>query len=165
MKKKHVLIFSTFLLFILAQSTNLHAQKKGKSIKWTTFDNLSSKKMTIVFIYKKEDGWARRMERVTFKDPSIIKYGNKEFNFAKLETTDDASKISSLGITFESSPTIVFLDKDEKVLKTISGYIVTKDFETITKYFGEEVYKEKAWEEFCKEHNRENKRFSALDKQ
>ena len=148
MKKKHVLFFSAFLLLMFAQSTNIYAQKKGKSIKWTTMDNLSSKKMTMVFIYKKDCRWCSRMEAMTFSDAAIIKYNNKKFNCVKLEATADASEISRLGIALEGYPTTVFLNKEEELIQAIPGYIVAKDFEDITKYFGEEAYKEKTWEEY-----------------
>lgn len=108
MKKKHVLFFSAFLLLMFAQFSTLHAQ-----IKWTTFDKMSSKKMTAVFITASKEisspsnpevpstnsnsgvrstnewcRWAARMEQVTFKDKKVVKYGNKKFNFAQLDAVE-----------------------------------------------------------------------------
>ena len=169
MKKKHVLFFSAFLLLMFAQFSTLHAQKQ---IKWTTFDKLSSKKMTVVLLYTSWDGWARRMENVTLSDAQIIKYGNKNFNFVRFDI-ESKKAITYQGVTYRfdakdgqrgrhelakklyngktPSPVTVILNENQELVQAIPGYITTEDFDTILHHFGEESYKKESWEEFIEE--------------
>jgi len=165
MKKKHVFFFSAFLLLMLTQFSSLHAQ-----IKWTTPDNLSDKKMTVVVIYTQWDGWSKRMDQ-NYLDKKIAKYAGKKFNFPRLNVRSRI-QIKFKGETYKfdakdgtrgrhelvkklagddrTIPMIVILDENQEVIQAISGYYDKKDFDAIMKYFGEGTYKTQPWEEFKK---------------
>ena len=190
MKKKHLLFFSSLLFLMFTQLSSLHAQ-----IKWTTFDNMSSKKMNVVFItaskeitnsstsdpsnpttrYSTEwDGWTRRMQQGTFSDKKVAKYGNKKYNFLRLDAVErqtinfkgkdyryDANdgpngrhELSKLLMGDKMKvPMTVILDKNQEVLKRISGFLSSKDLEAILKYYEEGTSKKQTWDDFIKEKN------------
>ena len=137
--------------------------------------------MTVVVIYTAWDGWSRRMDKMVYSDPKIIKYGNKNFNFVRLDA-ESRKAITFKGKTyrFDSSignrgrhelatelskgdfsiPMIVILDENQEIIQTVPNYIEKKDFDAIMKYFGEETYKEKTWDEYKKEYGVQNQGLS-----
>ena len=170
-KKKHVLFFCTFLLLMFAQSSNLYAQKIPKNLKWTTFDKLSSKKMTVVLLYTVWDVSFNRMERMALSDPKIVKYGNKKLNFVRFDI-EHKKPITYQGVTYHfdakdgnrgrhelakklcngehSIPVVVILNEEQEITQAIPNYIETKDFDAIIHYYAEDTYKKQPWEEFEK---------------
>jgi len=62
----------------------------------------------------------------------------KELPWLKTEYLDfdgDAQKVAELGIHSETLPTFIFFDKNNNILKTLTGEIPKKDLiETIKKY-------------------------------
>ncbi len=48
-----------------------------------------------------------------------------------------------------SYPTVVFLDKDMKMLSRVPGYQKVKPFMQIARYFGDNVYKEQDWKSYA----------------
>ena len=184
MKLKHTLLFSFLLFAIVIISPSCTSTDTG--MRWTTFDKISSKKgQKMVFIELKTSwcGWCRRMENVTFDDPTVSKYMNK--NFFNIQFDAESRKnINFLGKTYrfnsadgsrgrhslakalmedsekQGYPTVAFLDENYNLIQSIPGYIAAKDFEVIMHYFGDKEYETKTWAAFVKEYNVGNQGFS-----
>ena len=57
-------------------------ERDNQDVKWTTFDKIASKKgkkMVFIELYTPWCRWCGRMEKITFSDPAIAKYMNKNF--------------------------------------------------------------------------------------
>lgn len=158
MKTNYSFFFSFFVLLLLNQLPNPNAiDGKDKDINWITLSELSTKKMTFVYIYKEGEGASNRMYNTVFNNPEIIKYGNKKFNFVKLNAETQLDEINHLGISLQEFPTTVILNKDEIILQDIRGFITLGDFSAMMNYYGEESYKNNTWKEFQKKFKEKNK--------
>ena len=163
MKTKYPFFFSFFVLLLISQLPNPNAiDGKDKAINWTALDNLSSKKMTIIYIYKKDNQSSNRMYNTTFMNAEIIKYGNKKFNFVKLDADSQVAAINNLGITLQEYPTTIILDRNQIILQDIAGYLSIEEFDVMMNYYGEEAYKEKTWKAFQKKYKEENDNASPM---
>lgn len=144
------------------------------TMKWTTFEKISDKqgqKMVFVELYTSWCGWCRRMENVTFNDPTVAKYMNKNFYNIQLDA-ESRKTINFLGKSYrfnsadgsrgrhalakalmqdsekQGYPTVVFLDENYNLIQAIPGYITAKDFEAIMHYFGDGHYQSMTWTDF-----------------
>ena len=173
MKAKHLLLLSCTLsifLFVGCDSVG----DSGDAIKWTSFDKIADKqgqKMIFIELYTPWCGWCRRMENVTFNDPTVAKYMNKNFYNIQFDA-EDRRPIKFLGKNYrfdaadgsrgrhslakalmtdsekQGYPTVVFLDENYNLIQAIPGYISAKDFEAIMRYFGDGHYKTTTWTDF-----------------
>lgn len=162
----------------------------GDGMKWTTFDKIEGKeggqKMVFIELYTPWCGWCRRMENVTFDDPTVSKYMNKRFHNIKIDA-EDRRPITFLGKTYrfdskdgsrgrhalakalmqdsdkQGYPTVAFLDENYNLIQAIPGYITARDFEAIMHYFGDGHYKTKTWAVFVKEYDLNSQGGSPLD--
>ncbi len=178
MKLKHTLLYS-FLLFAVVVISPSCVDQNSQGMKWTTFDKIANKqgqKMVFIELYTSWCGWCRRMENVTFNDPTVSKYMNKNFHNIQFDA-EIRKSINFLGKTYrfnsadgsrgrhslakalmqdsekQGYPTVAFLDENYNLIQAIPGYIVAKDFEVIMHYFGDKNYKTKTWTKFVKEYN------------
>ncbi|MFB6307456.1 MAG: thioredoxin family protein [Flavobacteriales bacterium] len=164
-----------FLLFVYVIIFDVNAQgkhKKGK-IHWLKWEEMVKKNMknprsdkkVLIKVYTDWCGWCKKMDKTTFRDPSIVNYINKNYYPVKLDAEmkrdvlfggDTLKFIANKGRNGYhqlaakllrgkmSYPTTVFLDfknKNVKYLSKIGGYQGPKKMEPILHFIDKEKYK------------------------
>ncbi|QMU64644.1 MAG: DUF255 domain-containing protein [Flavobacteriaceae bacterium] len=159
-----VLIISLFAVSVTAQEVNWVSFEKAIEL------NKKEKRFILLDIYTDWCGWCKKMDKTTYKNKVVVDYINKYFYAVKLDgegkkdivykeytfkyRQERRSKFHELAASLLngklSYPTTVFMDKDEKLLDRIPGYLDTKTMEQIINYFGQEKYKTQKWDDFVK---------------
>ena len=161
------------ILVLLFTFSSLKAQEE---IKWLSFEkaielNSKNPKYIIVDVYTTWCGWCKKLDKVTYKNDSIIKYINDNFYAVKLDG-EGKEDITHKGYTFKykeegktkyhefaatimngklSYPTTVILGKNEKLLDRIPGFLDEKTMEKVLAFFATEKYKTDKWQDFEKD--------------
>jgi thioredoxin-related protein len=110
------------------------------------------------------------MDKTTFSDSLVQKYGKEKFYFVKLNAEDQNSIIfkekvfrynaqmqaNELAVQLLNGqmgyPTLVFLDEKSTPIQTFGSYMDAKQFLMLLHYFGDNAYrKKKSLDEFAKE--------------
>ena len=167
--------YLAFALIIMGFSV-LFAQNsadKTEKIKWLTWEAAMTKmdaqpRKVMVDVYTDWCGWCKRMDASTFRHPDIVQYVNDNYYAVKLDAEQKLTiKFKGKAYNFVpngrrgyhelsaelmngrmSYPTIVYLDEGKSVLQAIPGFKQAKDQDMILKYWGDNAYKEVAWETF-----------------
>jgi thioredoxin-related protein len=165
MKTKLALILVPVL--IISVSVLIFSSSAGE-LKWHSFDsaialNKSNKKKIIIDVYTNWCGWCKKMDSSTYKDAEIINYLDKKYLAVKLNAESD-SKLFYEGVNYTEQqfsgaigitgyPATVFMDENCKIITIVPGYLQPKQFLSIAKYFGEDVYKTQSFDEYIKKQN------------
>lgn len=165
---KRIIILSSIFTLIISSS---YSQTKTETINWMSFEEAltkSSKEPKKIFmdIYTEWCGWCKKMDKSTFVDPEVVAYLNKHFYAVKLdaETKDTitykskdymyvtdykANEIAAYLLNGQMGyPTAVYLDEKNDPITAVPGYYTSEQLMPILKYFGEDIYKTKKWEEY-----------------
>lgn len=168
MKKK--VIFPALLLMLFSLG-GLRAQE----LKWMTWDEAvalasteKNPKKVFIDVYTDWCGWCKRMDQDTFQNPEVAAYMSENFYMVKLDG-EQKEPIVYKGQTYTfvpqgrngyhqlaaallqgrlSYPTVVFLDENLQMLSPVPGYQKPDAFLKVARYFGDNVYKEKDWENY-----------------
>ncbi len=117
---KKILIIVAFLATSLFASMNWVGELED------AYDKAESgHKIVMVILTQKHCPACEYMENVVLKNDKVIKEFNKNFLAVKLDIHED---YVPLELKHFATPTIYFLDSDEKILKRINGYENEKDF-------------------------------------
>jgi thioredoxin-related protein len=151
--------------------------QEPKEIQWMSFEEAAkrsekSPRKIVIDIYTSWCGWCKRLDATTYQDPEVIKYINKKFYAVKLDaeikdtirfkdkifTYIPERKANELALSLlngsMSYPSTVFLDEKFSMLAPVPGYHDAREMlELFLKYFGDEIYKTKKWEDYQKEYN------------
>jgi thioredoxin-related protein len=143
-----------------------------ESIKWMSFEEAvtrSRQKPRKIFIdvYTSWCGWCKKMDKTTFAEDSVISYMNANYYAVKLdaETKDTIHfnekhfvyqpeyKANELAISLLSGkmgyPSYVFLDENFGMLTPpVQSYMTKEDLMPLLTFFGDNIYKNKTWEEY-----------------
>lgn len=150
-------------------------QNQVAGIQWMSLEDAmqaqkKAPKKVIIDLYTDWCGWCKKMEGSTFNDPFIINYINKNFYAVKLNG-EQKEAITFKGKTYENAminnrnthqlawdlgsvnnrlgyPTIVVLDEDMNKLSAFPGYKDVDAMEVLMKYFAENTYKTKNWQDY-----------------
>jgi len=159
------------LIGLMILSTN------AQEVKWISWEEAAklgqtdvTPKKVFIDIYTDWCGWCKKMDKDTFQDPQVAAYMAKNYYMVKMDG-EGKDPIEFQGKTFKfvksgrsgyhefaaalmqgnmSYPTTVFLDENLKMLSPVPGYQKPDTFLQIAKYFGENIYKEKDWQEYAK---------------
>lgn len=165
--------FAILLLLSLAAITN--AQEK---IQWMSIEEAyaltlteSTPKKIFIDVYTDWCGWCKRMDKATFQNPEVAAYMNEHYYNVKFDAEQKES-IEILGNTFEfvpqgnrgyhelaaallngkmSYPTVIFMNGKFEMLSPVPGYQEAGPFMNIAKYFGDNIYTEKSWQDYSQQ--------------
>jgi len=146
-----------------------------EAIQWLTWEQMLEKSKTqkrkvVVDVYTDWCGWCKKMDATTFSDPCLAKYINQTYYAVKFDAEQKqdivfkdktykfvkngmrgyhelAAEITRGQLSF---PTVVFLDEKMDVIQAIPGFRNTKEFETISTYFGRNEHLKTPWETYQK---------------
>lgn len=145
----------------------------ASKVKWYTFEEAvklsqTTPKKIFIDVYTDWCGWCKRMDRDTFTDSAtaaylntyyypvklnaeqkdVINFAGKQFNY-KTEYKANELAVSLLQGQM-SFPSTVFLDEKFGMLTVVPGYQTPDGFKPILRYFGENHYLTKKWDEYQK---------------
>ncbi|SFT07193.1 Thioredoxin-related protein [Zhouia amylolytica] len=175
MKMKFIL--TAFLTCFIALSTSSF-KNNATEIEWMSWEEAIKKSETdknpkkiFIDVYTDWCGWCKKMDKDTFNHSEVASYMNDNFYMVKLDG-EGKEDIEYKGNTFKyvssgkrgyhelaasllqgrlSYPTVVFLDENQKMLSPVPGYKKPKEFLMIAKFFGDNIYLDKTWDEYQKE--------------
>ena len=111
------------------------------------------------------------MDKATFQKPEVAAYMNEHYYNVKFDAEQKES-IEMLGNTFKfipqgnrgyhelaaallngkmSYPTVVFMNPKFEMLSPVPGYQEAGPFMNIAKYFGDNIYTEKSWQDYSQQ--------------
>ncbi len=161
------LVLTICLLFVFSVN--------AQDIQWLSWEeavaltqNEGNTKKVFVDVYTDWCGWCKKMDKDTFQNPEVAQYMQENFYMVKFDAEGKAP-IEFDGRTFKyvpsgrkgyhelaaallqnrmSYPTVVFLDKDLKMLSPVPGYQKAKPFLKIARFFGDDIYKDQDWNSY-----------------
>jgi thioredoxin-related protein len=162
-------IFTSVLLLLFAFTIN------AQQVDWLTWDeavaltqNEGNTKKVFIDVYTDWCGWCKKMDKDTFQNPKVAAYMNEHYLMVKMDG-EGKEPLELNGKTFNyvpsgkrgyhelaaallqgklSYPTVVFLDKDLKMLSPVPGYQKVEPFMQIARYFGDDIYKTQDWKTY-----------------
>ncbi len=179
--KKHILILILFLNSSIFCEN--FAQKKTNEINWYSLEEAESLQKTkprviMIDFYTDWCGWCKKLDKLTYKNDSIIKYINSNFYPVKFNA-EEKDSVKYLGKVYGSKkrgkkflndfavklldgklsyPSIIYLDENFKKIG-VHGYTESKDLFIILTYFAEKIYKNTSFEEYKKFYIKTKKSF------
>jgi len=171
MMKKGV-ISIVFLFMFLLSSPQLLAQE----INWIGIESLEAAqakepRKVIIDVYTSWCGWCKKMDATTFIDTKLVAYLDENYYCVKLDG-EEKDLIKYKGKEFKfvntgrrgyneiayallngkmSYPSLVVLNENLDILQIFPGYKSAKDLLPIVTFLGEDIFKNKNWEDYIKE--------------
>lgn len=168
---------SVVLLFLALNLS--HAQDKHNTqVNWYTFEEAveltqENPRKLFVDVYTDWCGWCKVMDKNTFSHEVVADYLNNNFYPVKLNAEQkediqvgeqtykfvDQGKrgyhelAAALMNGKMSYPTVVFLDEKLQIIHIQPGYNKPKQFDEMARFFGENYYKNKSWEQYTADYN------------
>ncbi len=173
MKLRYTIGLCSILLMSTLTSFKPDPTPLQSRVKWYTFEEAvqlsqANPKKLFIDVYTDWCGWCKRMDKDTFNDSVTAAYLNANFYPVKLNAEQkEAIKFAGKDFQFKteykanelamsllqgqmSYPSVVFLDEKFNLLTVVPGYQTPDGFKPILKYFGENIYLTKKWDEYQK---------------
>ena len=171
MRKIIAFLFASAGILILSSMNSV--QPPETPVQWISIEEAieklkTEKRKVFIDVYTDWCGWCKKMDKATYTNPSIIEQIEKDYYFVKFnaerkEAIVFRDKTFSFNTQYRSHelavgllngkmsyPSTVFLDENMDMLTVVPGYLEPDQLAPILKYFGENVYKEKTWDEYQK---------------
>lgn len=179
MKKiKPTLVF--LLIPVIIFSLTSFTSNEVKTIEWLTWEEAIKKvetdknpKKIFVDVYTDWCGWCKKMDKDTFNNPEVAAYMTEHFYMVKMDA-EGKEPIDYNGRTFKfvpqgrrgyhelaaallqgkmSYPTVIFLNEKQQILSPVPGYQNAENFLKIAKFFGDDIFLKKNWQDYESEVN------------
>lgn len=172
MKQSKITIILS-LIILTGYTSCSQPMKSSYKIHWMDFESAvaasqKNPKKLFIDVYTDWCGWCKKMDASTFMDDSVAAYINANFYPVKFnaESKDTIHffdqvfvfvpeyKSHELAISLLNRqmgyPSYAFLDEKFAAIKVQQGYMPKETLMPILKYYAEDVYKTKTFEEFTK---------------
>ncbi len=153
------------LIFLLTLLFNITIANEHEG--WQEFDNgikLSEEqsKPVLIDFYTSWCHWCKVLDQKTFSDAEVLKYMDEHFIKIKVNAEDRSDEQTYEGQTYSSAqlaksfrvtgyPALAFLDKNQKIVTLVPGFLPPEKFINVLKYMKEECYtKDVSFEDFMK---------------
>jgi thioredoxin-related protein len=161
------------IVLTLGLLTTINTIDGKDRIKWYSFEqavelSVKKPKKILVDIYTDWCGYCKQMDAVTFGNAQVARYINEHFYPVKLnsETRDtinfqghkfvneggatrSAHQLSIALLQGQMSyPSVVYIDEDFRLLTAVPGFRKPDQIEPILRFFAEEHYKAKSWDDY-----------------
>ena len=151
----------TIISLLLLINFSFGEEHKG----WYEFDNgleasVKESKPVLIDFYTDWCHWCKVLDKKTFSDKSVLEYMDTNFIRIKVDAEETKDEQSYDGKTMSSSklakvfgvtgyPALAFLDKDQKLITIVPGFLPPEKFINVLKYIKEECYtKDVSFEEY-----------------
>lgn len=176
---KHIFYLTAVPAFVLLTSLAPIDNNEDETIEWISWEeateliaNEKNPKKVFIDVYTDWCGWCKVMDKKTFNHPEVAKYMNEKYYMVKFNA-EQKEDIQYKGVTFKyvasgrrgyhelaaallqnklSYPSTVFLDENMAIMSVVPGFVKAGEFYTIAKYFGDNEFKDKGWEDFQKDY-------------
>jgi thioredoxin-related protein len=161
----HKILSSILLLGLLLGISSFLIKPEGESkVEWLSFEealkkNENHKRKIFVDVYTDWCGWCKVMDKKSFSNAKVADYLNKKFYAVKLNAESNKSFVYKgktvteaemaqrvLGVS--SFPTTVYLSEEADGLTTLPGFLEADVLLKVLRYYGEDFYKTKSWEDY-----------------
>jgi thioredoxin-related protein len=158
------------MIWVLAFSPVVYGQAL---VKWYTIEeafDLTKKqpRKIVIDVYTDWCSWCKVMDSKTFSNAVIAAYMNQKFYPVKFNA-EQKTEVVLNGKTYKylangargyhefaaellngqmGYPSVVFLDEQTNMIQPLQGYLKARQFDAILKFIGEDIYKNKKWDEF-----------------
>ncbi len=172
MKQSKITIILS-LIILTGYTSCSQPMKSSYKIHWMDFESAvaasqKNPKKLFIDVYTDWCGWCKKMDASTFMDDSVAAYINANFYPVKFnaESKDTIHffdqvfvfvpeyKSHELAISLLNRqmgyPSYAFLDEKFAAIKVQQGYMPKETLMPLLKYYAEDVYKTKTYEEFTK---------------
>jgi thioredoxin-related protein len=172
MKQSKITIILS-LIILTGYTSCSQPMKSSYKIHWMDFESAvaasqKNPKKLFIDVYTDWCGWCKKMDASTFMDDSVAAYINANFYPVKFnaESKDTIHffdqvfvfvpeyKSHELAISLLNRqmgyPSYAFLDEKFAAIKVQQGYMPKETLMPLLKYYAEDVYKTKTFEEFTK---------------
>lgn len=160
------------LLMLLASATFSCQSQENTSIQWMSFEEAVARsekqpKKLFIDVYTDWCGWCKKMDKSTFADSAVSAYINQHYYPVKLnaETKDTIRfkeqvfffepqyKANTLAVSLLSGkmgyPSYVILDERFAMpTQPLQGFMTTEQLLPTLRFFGDNIYQQKTWEEY-----------------
>lgn len=169
--KKLVAILS--ILGFTLSCSSVKEEKDAVTVNWLTVAQVQENmkinpKKVLIDFHTEWCGWCKKMSKYTFTKPKVAKYINDNFYAVKFDA-ESKDALDFLGKNFSkrgrnhefalnqasingriSFPTIVYYDENFNRIKVVPGYYNHQSYLDLIKYFGDNHYKTRSFEEHFK---------------
>ena len=165
------------VLIVIMVLISLPIFGNAQKINWMTFQeavelNKTAPKKIFIDVYTDWCGWCKRMDQTTFINKEVVDYMNENYYAVKLDA-EMSDTIVFGGYTYIneggmngrkgthqlaaallqgrlSYPSYVFMNEKNQLLTVAPGYMESKDFMPILKYFGTNAYLNQTFKDYIK---------------
>ena len=125
------------------------------NVKWHSYkegmeSGKTNQKKVFLYFYSDSCGYCEEMEKVTFKDISVIDILNKNFISVKVNADKEKNAVSSYYV--RGLPSNWFISENGETISNLPGYIPPGMFHSILKYIYTDSYKNMSLKTYVNNH-------------